>query len=192
MSIKSYIGYVVGKEETNPISVWIPAKHGFANMGSKKGFGSNAGNMSLIDLADARIRSEKCYITSEMSSQGPYIYDDTNGYSTKEDNIAFLDQNTAKNVKDKSFAPNKYSAPSDGDFIKSPHGSPAANFLQIFYPQPIDGTQINLYSNSPGGNFSLLSIGTKVMVEFPDGKGVGYITRQIPGDDDMSRLLKTI
>lgn len=76
--MKSYIGYIVGKGETNPISVWIPSKHGFSSLSASKGFGSNAGNLGLTDLGFARMRAEKCYLTTELSSQGPYIFDDSN------------------------------------------------------------------------------------------------------------------
>lgn len=190
--MKSYIGYVVGKEETNPISVWIPAKSGYFSFGSSRGFGSNAGNMSLLDLAYMRMNCDKCYLSTEMSSQGPYLYDDANGFSTKEDNIAFLDIDTVKNVKEKSRVANKYSSPGDGEFIKSPHSSPAENWLQTYYPQQVDGAEINTFSNAPGGNYCTMTIGTKVLVNFPDDKGVGYIIRQIPYDDEMSKVIKDL
>lgn len=190
--MKSYIGYIVGKEETNPVTVWIPSKSGYFSFGSTKGFGSNAGNLSLVDLAFMRQNAEKCYISTEMSSQGPYLYDDANGFSTKEDNIAVLDETTVKNVKDKAVVPNKYSSPGDGEFIQSPHSRPAENWLQTYYPQQVEGAEINTFSNAPGGNYCTMSIGTKVMVSYPDDKGIGFIIRQIPYDDEMSKVIKDL
>lgn len=114
------------------------------------------------------------------------------GYATKEDNIAYLDESTAKDVKDKSVVENYYSSPNDGRFVSSPHGYPAYNFLQVFYPMPEDGTQLNTYTNAPGGNYSTLGIGTKVLVVYPDFKGIGYIIRQIPYDDEMSKIIKNL
>lgn len=190
--MKSYIGYIVGKEETNPVSVWIPSKSGYCTYGSSKGFGSNAGNLSLVDLAFIRMNAEKCYLSTEMSSQGPYLYDDANGYATKEDNIAVLDDNTVKNVKDKQIVANKYSSPGDGEFIHSPHSNPASNWLQTYYPQTVEGAEINTYSNAPGGNYCTMSIGTKVLVSYPDDKGIGFIIRQIPYDDEMSKVIKDL
>lgn len=108
---KTYIGYVVGKDETNPYSVWIPAKNGASTLGITKGLGSNTGNKNMMDLANMILASEKCYFTSEMTSQPPYLYDSSNGFATREDNIAVLDENTAKNVKGKDSAPNRYSMP---------------------------------------------------------------------------------
>ena len=190
--MRTYIGYIVGKNETNPVSVWIPAKHGFSALKPNKGFGSNAGNLNLIDLSYARMRAEKCYYTTELSSQGPYIFDDANGYATKEDNIAYLDETTAKDVRGKKFVENKYSSPNEGTFIKSPHAHPAVNFLQTFYAAPEEGTYINTYMNGPGGNYATLGIGTKVLVVYPDSMNIGYIIRQIPYEDEMSKVIKNL
>lgn len=186
---KTYIGYVVGKNETNPYSVWIPGKNGFTSMGVSRGLGSNTGNKTLMDLSDMILASEKCYFTSEMTSQPPYLYDSSNGFATREDNIAVLDETTAKNVKTKTIAPNRYSMPGAYEEIYSPHANPASNFLQTFYAMPQEGSQINYYLNSAGGNFVTLSQGTKVLVIFPDGRGIGYILRQIPDEDEISRLI---
>lgn len=111
--MKSYIGYVVGKEETNPISVWIPAKGGYGTYGSNRGFGSNAGNLTLVDLAYMRANAEKCYLSSEMNSGGSYNFDDTNGFVTLEDNVPSIDETTVKDVKnmDASKVAVRYSTP---------------------------------------------------------------------------------
>jgi hypothetical protein len=186
---KTYIGYIVDKNKKNPYPVWIPTKNGFTTMGSKKGFGSNTGNMTLLDLGNMRMAADNCYYTSEMSSQPPYLYDSSNGYATREEHIAVLDENTAKNVKDKTFSANRYSMPGANEDVMTPHGNPAVNFLQTFYPMPQDGTRSNYYMNSAGGNFVTLAEGTKVLVIFPEGKGVGYIIRVIPDLDEISRYI---
>lgn len=170
--MKSYIGYVVGKEETNPISVWIPAKSGYIKFGFTKGFGSNTGNLTLSDLATMRMNSEKCYMASELCANGPYNYDDSNGYSTIEENIPYLDETTAKDVKNEKFIENRFSSPGDREFIKSPHSYPAVNYLQTYYPQDEAGAEINIFANCPGGSYNTLSIGTKVLVVFPDERGI--------------------
>lgn len=54
---------------------------------------------------------------------------------------------------------------------------------------PEEGTKVNYYINSAGGNFVTLSQGTKVLVIFPEGSGIGYIIRQIPDEDEISRLI---
>lgn len=190
--MRIYTGYIVGKNETNPVSVWIPAKHGFSALKSNKGFGSNADNLGLLDLAYARMRAEKCYYSTELSSQGPYIFDDSNGYATKEDNIAYIDETTAKRVVKGKSVGNKFSRPGEGTFVKSPHSNPAANFLQTFYPMPEDGTYINTFMNAPGGNYANLGIGTKVLVVYPDDMNIGYIIRQVPYDDEMSKVIKNL
>jgi hypothetical protein len=190
--MKSYTGYVVGKEETNPISVWIPAKSGYIRFGAERGFGSNVNNMTLNDLALIRMNAEKCYITTEINPNGPYNYDDTNGFSTIEENIPYLDRTTAKNLTVENNAPNLYSSPGNGEFIHSPHTSPAVNWLQTYYPQQAEGAEINTFENAPAGNFSTLSIGTKVLVIYPDNKGIGYIIRQIPYSDEMSKVIKDL
>jgi hypothetical protein len=192
--MKSYIGYVVGKEETNPISVWIPAKGGYGKYGANRGFGSNAGNMTLLDLAFMRTNAEKCYLSSEMNAGGSYNFDDSNGFVTLEDNISGIDETTVKDVKnmDSSKVAVRHSAPGDGEFLQSPHTRPAANWLQTYYPQQVEGAEINVYSNAPKGTFTTLPIGTKVMVSYPDEKGIGYIIRQIPYDDEMSKVIKNV
>lgn len=186
---KTYIGYIVSKDKTNPYSVWIPAKNGVTVTGSKKGFGDNTGNMTLSDIYNMRLAAEDCYYTSEMSSQPPYLYDSSNGYATREEHIPVLDRSTAKNVKDKIFSPNRYSMPGVNEDVLSPHGNPAINFLQTFYSMPQDGTRFNYYMNSAGGNFVTLAEGTKVLVIFPEGKGIGYIIRVIPELDEISRYI---
>ena len=190
--MKTYIGYIVGKNETNPVSVWIPSKHGFSPLKPNRGFGSNADNLTLTDLSYARMRAEKCYFTTELSSQGPYIFDDSNGFATKEDNIAYLDETTAKDVRGKKFVDNKFSNPNEGSSTGSPHSFPAVNFLQTFYAGPQDGTHINTFMNAPGGNYATLGIGTKVLIIYPDGKNIGYIIRQIPYEDEMSKVIKNL
>lgn len=186
------VGYVVGKEETNPISVWFPSKGGFNKLGITRGFGSNTGNMSLLDLANMRMNAEKCYLTTELSAQGPYIYDDTNGLATKEDNTPYLNFENAKNVKNSPTSLNKYSSPGDNTYLQSPHTNPAANWLETYYPQQVGGAETVNYDNAPGGNYCTLGIGTKVLVIFPDNTSYGYIIRQIPYDGEMSAVIKNL
>lgn len=147
--VRVEVGYVVGKEETNPISVWFPSKSGFNKMGISRGFGSNTGNMNLLDLATMRMNAEKCYLTTELSAQGPYIYDDTNGLATKEDNAPYLNIENAKNVKNSLTSLNKYSSPGDNTNLHSPHTNPAANWLETYYPQQVGGAEIINYDNAP-------------------------------------------
>lgn len=186
------VGYVVGKEEVNPISVWFPSKGGYNKLGISRGFGSNTGNMNLLDLAMMRENSEKCYLTTELTAYGPYIFDDTNGLATKEENAPYLNLQNAKNVKNSKTSINIYSSPGDNTFLKSPHTNPAANWLETYYPQQIGGAEMINYDNAPGGNYSTLSIGTKVLVIFPDNTSYGYIIRQIPYDEEMSYVIKNL
>lgn len=191
--MKCYTGYVVGKNETNPISVWIPAKSvGNARMGVNRGFGSNAGNMDLTDLAYARMNAEKCYLTCELNPKNSYKFDDANGYSTVEDNLTTLDSNTVQNVKNSSGAMPRTSIPGDGDVRMTPHANPAENWLQTYIPTDAGGIENVKYSNAPGGSYCTLGIGTKVIVIYPDDKGIGYIIRQIPYDDEYSKVIKDV
>jgi hypothetical protein len=86
----------------------------------------------------------------------------------------------------------RYSTSGDGEMLQSPHTRPAANWLQTYHPNQVEGTEVNTFSNGPKGNFSTLPIGTKVMISYPDDKGIGYIIRQIPYDDEMSKVIKKI
>lgn len=190
--MRIYTGYIIRKNETNPVSVWIPSKHGFSKMKPHKGFGSNADNLTLVDLEHARQRAEKCYFSTELTSQGPYIFDDSNGFATKEDNIAYIDATTAKEIIPGKSAENKFTRPGEGSTVSSPHGYPAINFLQTFYAMPQGGTTVNTFMNAPGGNYATLGIGTKVLVVYPDDMNIGYIIRQIPYDDEMSKVIKNL
>lgn len=188
--MKCYTGYVVGKNETNPISVWIPAKNvGNAKMGVHRGFGSNAGNMNLLDLATARLNAELCYMTSPLGSKSDYRFDDKNGYSTVEDHLRTLDDNTVRNVKNMETDAPRSSTQGEGTMFMFPHAYPAENWLETYVPTDAGGTELVSYDNAPGGTYCTLAIGTKVIVIYPDDKGVGYIIAQIPYADEMSKLI---
>jgi hypothetical protein len=191
--MKCYTGYVVGKDETNPISVWIPAKNvGNAKMGTNRGFGTNAGNMSLLDLSYARMNAELCYMTCPLGSKSSYRFDDRNGYATVEDHLTTLDSNTVRNVKNLDSDAPRTSTPGEGDMFMFPHANPAENWLETYVAADSGGTELVNYDNAPGGEYCTLPIGTKVIVIYPDDKGTGYIIAQIPYLDEMSKLIGNI
>lgn len=185
-----YTGYIVQKDETNPYSVWIPAKNGGITFKHFTTFGSNASNFSVIDLAQCQAAAEKCYIVIEPTAQGDYWYDTDSGYATVEENNPNPSRNTIPNVKDSNNTPNRYSAPHEGETVISAHSSPAINGLQTFLPNTSTGTIINTYANMAGGRHTTLDIGTKVLVAFPDNRGIGYIIGQIPGIDSTSSVIR--
>jgi hypothetical protein len=190
--MRAEIGYVVGKDETNPITVWFPGKGGYNKTGSNRGFGSNTGNMNLTDLSMIRMNSEKCYITTPLSAQSPYLFDDRNGFATREDNAPFISYENVKNVGKNKDGTNRYSSPGDSSYFQIPHANPASNFLETYYPQQIGGVEMNNYDNAPGGSYCTLGIGTRVLVIFTDNSVYGFIIAQVPYEDEMSQVIKNL
>lgn len=187
-----YTGYIVKNDETNPYSVWIPAKNGGVLFKFFKCFGINTGTFNNIDFATIQAGAEKCYMIIEPTAQGPYLYDVSSGLATIEENNPSPDFNTVRDVKNMKNISNIYSAPCDNSYVSSPHSLPAVNGLQIFHPNSMAGTYINTYTNAPGGHHTTLDIGTKVLVAYPDGRGIGYIIGQIPYADETSKIIKNI
>lgn len=187
-----YTGYIVAEGESNPYSVWIPAKNGSPVFKSFKSFGSNASSFDSTDLSTLKSAAEKCYMINEPTAQSGYLYDENSGMATIEENNYNPDITTIRDVRGRTHSANRFSTPHDGEYVSSPHASPADNGLQTYLPSSAAGTQINTYTNAPSGHHSTLGIGTKVLVVYPDGKGVGYIIGQIPNVDETSTIIKDI
>ena len=185
-----YTGYIVQEGETNPYSVWIPAKNGAFTLKHFKTFGSNASNFSVIDMNACQVAAEKCFIVIEPTAQSNYWYDTDSGYATVEENNPNPSRDTIPRVKESNKSINHYSAPHEGESVTSVHSAPAVNGLQTFLPGGPQGTIVNTYANKPGGRHTTLGIGTKVLVAFPDGGGIGYIIGQIPGKDETSTVIR--
>lgn len=187
-----YTGYIVAEDETNPYSVWVPAKNNGGIFKRFKTFASNAGDFNGVDLSIVQSSAEKCYMIIEPTAQSPYLYDNMSGLATIEENNPSPDINTVKNVKNMSKPVNRYFTPHHGESDYTPHSNPAANGLQTYLPGSFSGTEINTFMNAPGGRHTTLGIGTKVLIVYPDGRGTGYIIGQIPFPDDTSKVLKDI
>lgn len=188
----TYIGYIVGKNETNPFSVFIPARSGIPSFQMSDGFGTNAGKWDLSVLSKMRAAAEKCYYTSDPSfSAGNYV-DDVNGFTTLEENQKHLDASNAKDITNGKTARNTTSSPIDNFYLQSPFFSPAANLCRNYVPSSVYGFKMNSFTNVPGGTHTTMRIGTRVLVEFPDGGGVGYIIKQISGQDDFSAAIANL
>lgn len=190
LKMELYTGYIVQKDETNPYSVWIPAKNGGITFKHFTNFGANASEFSVIDLTQCQAAAEKCYIVIEPTAQGDYWYDTDSGYATVEENNPNPSRDTIPNIKDTKEIGNRYSAPNEGDTVFSVHSSPAVHGLQTFLPSTSSGTTINTYANMPGGRHTTLDIGTRVLVAFPDNRSIGYIIGQIPGADKTASVIR--
>jgi hypothetical protein len=187
-----FTGYIVQADETNPYSVWIPAKNGGAVFKNFKSFGSNVGSFNALDLNTIQSSAEKCYMIIEPTAQGTYLYDMISGISTVQEFNASPDNTTIRDVNGMQTSANTFTMPHDGESIFSPHTNPADNGLQIYLPGSSAGTCYSSYTNAPAGHHTTLDIGTKVLVVYPDGKGVGYIIGQIPFPDETSKIIKDI
>jgi hypothetical protein len=185
----TYIGYVVGKNETNPFSVFIPARSGIQSFVASDGFGKNAGKWDEGVLAKMRAAADKCYWTSEPTSTSGNYYDDLNGYTTVEENQFHLDSTNAKDITKGDFVRNSTSSPVDTVYVRSPFFYPASNLCRNYVPSSVYGMRLNSFINVPSGTNTTMRIGTKVLVEFPDNSGVGYIIRQLPGKDEFSAAI---
>lgn len=185
-----YTGYIVQQGETNPYSVWIPAKNGGITFKRFSTFASNASDFSVIDLAQCQAAAEECYIVIEPTAQGDYLYDSASGYATVEENNPNPSRDTISSVEGGQAPVKRFFAPHEGETVHCMHSNPAANGLQTFLPSTSMGTLINTYADMPGGKHTTLDIGTKVLVAYPDGRGIGYIIGQIPGKDKTSLIIK--
>lgn len=187
-----FTGYIVQSNETNPYSVWMPAKNGAVFFKSFKSLGNNAGPVNSIDLATVQAAAELCYMITEPTAQGGYLFDQESGVSTVEEYNPDPDMTTVRDIRRVQNITNTFSAAHDGECAASPHSYPAANGLQTYLPGSYLGTQINTYTNAPAGHHTTLDIGTRVLVVYPNGGGVGYIIGQIPFADETSKILKAI
>lgn len=147
--MSTYIGYVVGKNETNPFSIFIPARSGIAAFSGSKGFGTNGGNWGIDELGKMIGAAEKCYLTSELASNCGNYFDDANGYATVEDNQFHLDGTTAKIVTGDNEARNTTSEPLENCYIDSPFFSPANNLVRSYWPSSCNGNKLNSFVNRP-------------------------------------------
>lgn len=185
-----YTGYIVRSDETNPYSVWIPAKNSGGVFKIFKSFGMNASLFDPVDLAGLQAAAEKCYMITEPTAQGPYLYSN-DGMATVQEFNTSPSRETIKMVNGAETLANEYGPPASGSNF-SPHTSPAQNGLQVYLPGASDGTFLNSYTNAPGGHHTTLDIGTRVLVVYPDRKSVGYIIGQIPFLDETSKIIKDI
>lgn len=187
-----YTGYVVQNDMTsNVVKVWCPYRDGVALFKKHKGFGGNTGNLKIADLNKLISASSDCYMTSELVSGNEYLYDAATDSSTTQENIPDMNSNTMYNISEArpDQIKNKYSSPGYDFTVGSVFTNPAANLLQSYHPATSDGTRINTYDNTPKGNFVHLTVGTRVLVCFPDKRNIGFIIRQIPIPDAWSKML---
>ena len=145
-----YTGYIVAEDETNPYSVWIPAKNNGGIFKRFKTFASNASDFTAVDLGILQSSAEKCYMIIETTAQSPYLYDSASGLGTMEENNPSPDINTLRNVKTMLNPANRYYSPHHGEHDQTPHSNPAVNGLQTYLPGSMVGTEINTYMNAPG------------------------------------------
>ncbi|MBQ7820507.1 MAG: hypothetical protein IJ341_12535 [Bacteroidales bacterium] len=187
-----YVGYIVREGETNPYSVWIPTKNGGATFKNFKTFASNASSFNSLDLNTLQAGSEKCYMIMEPTAQNSYMYDTLSGLGTVQEHNYNPGLSSIRDVKSTVDMANEFFSPHDGEYVESAHANPAYNGLQIYLPSSSHGTEINSFTNAPGGHHTTLEPGTKVLVMYPDGRGVGYIVGQIPFPDETSKIIKDI
>lgn len=187
----TYVGYIVSDTDCNPFKVFIPALNGFFSYGmrSADGFGSNANKWDTVDLQRMQQSATLCYQTSELSSGSDYDFNSDNGYVTVEENLGELNDDTATDVTYNAKASIKTSCPVDDGPFYTGNESPAANYMVNYRPSPGEKTYFPSYMNSPGGSFTTMSIGTRVLVNYPGGGSIGYIISQIPGPDTFSQTL---
>jgi hypothetical protein len=190
-----YTGYVVQNETGSAtVKVWCPYRDGVALFKKHKGFGGNTGNLKTADLNKLISAASDCYMTSDFVSGNEYLYDPTTDSSTTQENIPDMNENTMYDIS--SARPdqitNQYSSPGYNFRSRSVFTNPAANFVQSYHIATAEGTEINTYDNTPKGNFVHLTVGTRVLVCFPDKRNIGFIIRQIPIPDSWSKMLLNV
>jgi hypothetical protein len=183
-----YTGYIVRNNEKNPYSVWMPSKNFAGPLKNFKSLATNASNLNAIDISDMQLAAEKCYILSPLNAQGDYILDEDSGIGTVEEHNPTPGVN-GNNVKNNKKIRNKYHTPGEGESRCSPHSRPASNMLQTYLFDTTYGTVNKSFSNYPGGQFSTLPMGARVVVMYPDNSSIGYIIAQIPFSDSISKVL---
>lgn len=186
-----YTGYVVENLIENPVKVWCPYRDGVTLYKKFRGFGKNTGNLNTSDFNKILAASANCYMTSDFVSGNEYLYDSTLDAATAQENIPDMNENTLYDISRANPAQvqNEYFSPGNGFTNRSVFTNPTYNFLQSYHLGTSTGTSVNTYDNTPKGNFVHLTVGTRVLVCFPDGKNIGYILRQIPFYDKWSQML---
>lgn len=179
----TYIGYVV-KGDSNPCKVFIPALSGMPSFQMAKCFGTNAGGWDVSIYGKMLQGAHECYMSSECAPTASNYFDTGNGYTTIEENQKYLNSKTAKVVTGDNIARNTAFSPNDYYYVQSPYFYPAANNLRTYIPSSVNGMKMSSYTNIPGGTFTTMRVGSKVLVDFPDGSGIGYIVKQLPDADD--------
>lgn len=190
--MSTYLGYIVRKNETNPFSVFIPARSGIQSFQMSDGFGKNAGKWDVDVLAKMVAACDKCYLASCAAPNVGNYFDDINGYTTLEDNQRHLNATNSKDVTGDNLARNTTSSPIDDFYLQSPFFSPAANLCRNYIPSSVYGMKFNSFTNIPSGTFTTMRIGSRVLVNFPDNGGVGYIISQLPGSDDFGAAIANL
>lgn len=187
-----YTGYVVQNDvASSVVKVWCPYRDGIALLKKHKGFGKNTGNLGIADYNRIVSAAADCYMTSELTSGNEYLYDPSTDSSTTQENIPDMSDATMYDIS--AARPdqikNQFSSPGYGFTVQSVYTNPTANLVQSYHAGTSAGTQINTYDNTPKGNFVHLTVGTRVLVCFPDNRTVGFIIRQIPVPDAWSNML---
>ena len=190
--MSSYVGYIVRNGDTNPFKVYIPALSG-GTAGTFKtadGFGTNAGKWGADVLAMMEAGAVDCYQTSALRAKNTYDFNPQNGLATVENNLGELNEQTATTVEAGRKAALKTSRPVDDGPLRMGCDMPAANFSRVYRPSSADSTFLPSMLNMPGGSYTSLSAGTRVLVNYPGGGAIGYIISQLPGTDAFSEFIK--
>lgn len=189
--MSTYIGYIVSDTDCNPFKVFIPALNGFFSdgFGTADGFGANADKWSTLTLERMKKGAINCYQTSNLSGTGDYDFDPVSGCVTLEENIGEISVESTVDITSGKKAALRSSCPVDDGPFYMQGEAPAANFAVNYRPAPGEKTYFPTYMNAPGGDYTTLSIGTRVLVDYPSGTAIGYIISQIPGSDSFSNFL---
>lgn len=190
--MSTYIGYIVRNGDTNPFKVFIPALSGMASpiFKTSDGFGVNAGKWGADVLARMEAGAVDCYQASALTAKNSYDLDPKSGLATVENNLGEINEETATTVEYGRKAALKTSCPVDDGPLRMAADQPAANFVRNYRPSSADSTFLPSLMNMPGGTYTSLSAGTRVLVNYPGGGAIGYIVSQLPGADALSSFIK--
>lgn len=189
--MSTYVGYIVSEAKCNPFDVFIPALNGFYStvLRSADGFGSNMGKWNSLDLADMKAAAVPCYLSSELSPTSDYYYNQEYDLATAEDYLGEITPEKAISYEPGKKAKPAASSPISEEPFYTKNQYPAANYTRTYRPTFAEGGRLPSLLNVPGGTYTTLGIGTRVLVNYPSGGSIGYIIACLPGPDSFSKFI---
>lgn len=183
-----YTGYVIDNNAEggyNPVQVWVPALDGNYVTGEWNAFGANTGSaITSTKLNELRISSgnkSTFYRTMPVSSGSDSFYLEDLGASTV--NLSTWQYNSENGIEDMRYSS---STSNYGSIKQKGDGKslmPAWSDNELVSNYTLGDTMgigANTYAGQPQGEFTSISVGTRVLVCFADSGATGFILAQIP------------